>query len=731
MLPPNPSLVAIILIIKTNTGPRQVLAYPPEPGKDNSHIKLDYEDSSKEDSTSSEDDSSDGQSSLEDGRTNDNRSSKWGDQKAYAYPDLDESGSVSPEKIDGGMWRRPGAEDTGFLGLPIGLQHFLCPPVTSHKKKFEISIDGLVFLGWPVFAREYGEWQKKKKGKLKDRQMTRVEKHIRTSKENDDRLRPTSVEMDDELDETSGQDTTAEDQESTIQNTAAAALNDIRTQVEVNKHHEQATRLDGKEILTMFHVVFVLDPPPLEHQIRIADIYRHVVKKFSRALKWEQTRSDYVLKEATKMRELEARGGKLCLNSIFSSKYHVLTALDTSVQQKIKHSSLAKAIATLYTSISTSRIAHITLTPTLSLSLQIPIPTSISALPTPTSPQLPGLWLTTATSIIGDDEVHPSSSQLASHFALLLLSDLPAILADVTTTASPLTGPLTHYLRVSKPTKSFVQISQSSGIPLTDIQFLASHLIYWRRARAVPPLHQRDAYIVSPNADMRKLRSACTTYARLFPTLPSLPKMLSLLSATPRPYLTLIPSKDHKEAYLDILAWLMRGGWVTQLRTFAWVRVTAEIQTVVAREIEKEKREESAAGSDPKDSHDHEHDTDDISSTDHHRSGHLSPPRSLLSTSSTSTAIPLPSTTNSPPLFILNPTRASGLESRYLSAISAQMQAEHGAEVREAWERCWKYVNGQHALEKISVREGWKRKWVGELLGVWRGMGVLEEVRHW
>ena len=93
----------------------------------------------------------------------------------------------------------------------------------------------------------------------------------------------------------------------------------------------------------------------------------------------------------------------------------------------IKHSPLAKAIATTYTSISTSRIAHITLTPHLTFSLQIPIPTSISTLPTPTEPQLPGLWLTTATSIPPSPSPQPPSN-LASHFALLLLSDLPTIM---------------------------------------------------------------------------------------------------------------------------------------------------------------------------------------------------------------------------------------------------------------------------------------------------------------
>ncbi|KAL9116497.1 MAG: hypothetical protein Q9187_006979, partial [Circinaria calcarea] len=288
MLPPNPSLVAIILIIKTNTGPRQVLSYPPKPGKDNPHIKLDYEDSFREDSTSSEEDNSNGYSSLEDDRTHGRRESGLGDREAYPYPDLDESGSVSPEKPDSGMWKRSGTKDTGFLGLPSGLQHFLCPPVTSHKRKFEISIDGLVFLGWPVFARENGEWQKTNKSKNPKVRQEQVHGH--GSKERGNGIMPSSVQVNDELSDTSGHDTIAEDQESTVQNATVGGLNDTETQVEINKQLEQTTGLNRKEILTMFHVVFVLDPPPLEHQVRIADMYENVVKKFSRALKWEQTR---------------------------------------------------------------------------------------------------------------------------------------------------------------------------------------------------------------------------------------------------------------------------------------------------------------------------------------------------------------------------------------------------------------------------------------------------------
>lgn len=48
----------------------------------------------------------------------------------------------------------------------------------------------------------------------------------------------------------------------------------------------------------MFNVVFVLDPPLLEYSIRLREVYDNIIKKFAKALKWEQARTDYVWKEA-------------------------------------------------------------------------------------------------------------------------------------------------------------------------------------------------------------------------------------------------------------------------------------------------------------------------------------------------------------------------------------------------------------------------------------------------
>ncbi|MCJ1322109.1 Nitrogen permease regulator 3 [Xylographa vitiligo] len=713
VLPPNPSLVAIILMIKTRAGIHDVFHYPPNPGHDKPHVKLDYENSSEESVDSSEDD---GYSSPEDDRPEDDHdATSTGNTNDV---DIDESGSASPQKSDIHGWRRPDVSRNGFLGLPVGLQHFLCPDAKAHKKRFEMSIDGRVFLGWPIYSREDGLWQRKKKSKVAKAPMIDVDvKSASTEHTADVHARQSSVQLDEDLGETTSNDTGIEDHK-IPELLSSPDVHESYEQADEYRQNKDTAALGLKEMLNMFHVVFVMNPPPLEYQLRVEQMYDHVVKKFTRALKWEQSRSNFVLNEAQKIRTLEAKHGMPFSDSI-ASRISCSFVHRETIQQITKHSPLAKAIATTYISISTSRIAHITLTPHLTFSLQIPIPTSISTLPTPTEPQLPGLWLTTATSIPPSPSPQPPSN-VASHFALLLLSDLPTIITDINTTSSPLTAPLTHYLRASTPTRSFSQIALLTSIPLSEILFLASHLIYWRRARAIPPLHARDTYIVSPNADMRRLASASAQYARLFPALPPLAKMLALLSGTQsRAFGSLIPSKDHKEAYLSILAWLLRGGWVTQLRTFAWVRVPARIQAAVAAESQQERERESSIA----------HTT--TPSPDKKR-----PASPAGSVSSTHTTVPFPSEPHSggasySPLFrprlITHPAKASGLESRHLAAIAAELPVEE----KEAWETCLKYFNGEHALEKIAAREGWKRKRVEGLRAGWRDRGVLLEGRGW
>lgn len=409
-----------------------------------------------------------------------------------------------------------------------------------------------------------------------------------------------------------------------------------------------------------------------------------------------------------------------------------------------------------------------TLSPHVSISLQIPPLTSTPYLPTPTDTAYPGLWLTTADSLTPPDdsavgEAAPPHQILAKHFSLLLLDNEATILKDVEAAGGALGPALAHYIRVSKPTKSFAQISAISGIPLSHIQLLASHLVYWRRARAIPPLHQRDTYIVSPNCDLSKLPAATAAYASAFPTLPSLPKMLSALSGTPRPYGSFIPSKDHKETYFAILAWLMRGGWVTQLRSFARIKVTPEIKMAVEAALRKEEMEKRLAERRPslpyslEEIKEHNSDDDDDDDDDGDDSSSSSSSTSSLVSQGSGQETPIPgrhgreeeardshSLANRDPhlstsSLILFPHRASPLESRWLDEIMARFpeNLRPGPEptpkgpgcavaedddcglhdsLKKYWPRFTKYFNGHDALEKIPVREGLKRKVVWQIL---------------
>ncbi|ODH26488.1 hypothetical protein ACO22_04580 [Paracoccidioides brasiliensis] len=794
---PDPCLVAIILVIQSRAGPRFVYHYPPSPSTiinnkprrnfrpKNNAKSSDSSLSSADGNSSSDDDelghSSAGSSSIGRGANEHSRRGGLSDSRQpssrahssspslqvtrrSATPDAkpDSQPDAGREEAMGELFQPPWES---LLGLPTSVwEKLLSPSPAWHKRKFEVGVNDLVFVGWPVFVREDGTWRKRKKKKRTRKKEASTEQDLRDGDERRDEKRGDG---------------------SSIQAPQTDGKNDPIPGDKANAEGDGLLRFQesDKGSMTMFNVVFVLNPPLLEYSLRIREKYENVIKKFGKGLKSEQARVDYVWKEAQTIVNIKekARENKLSLSGLYS--------------ELLSKSSLAQAISTVYTSIANSRIASVTLTPEATMSLQVPPITSTSYLPSATETAYPGLWLTTANSLSATDDVTGMETDvpnqtLAKHFALLLLTDEATILKDIEGSVGPLGPRLAHYIRASKPTKSFAQISAQSGIPLSDIQVLASHLAYWRRARAVPPLSRRDTYIVSPNADLSKLEQATEAYEAAFPTLPSLPKMLHALSDTPKPYSRLIPSRDHKETYYDILAWLLRGGWVTQLRTFGWVRVSPEIKQAVNEALEREKEN--------KNNDEEEHESSSINLNDkgkrHHRTNinddenndsHSSSSSSLDSDAS-GDATPIPNKFTNPenitkhekqkrsPLtssLILRPHRASSLESHWLDEILSQFpEASHNtnmdstnhsptptatldecddvdAALRKYWPIFTKYFNGTDALEKIPVREGLNRKIVWRLLNRIdrstfysgsEGSGspsskekVLVTVRHW
>lgn len=158
-----------------------------------------------------------------------------------------------------------------------------------------MTVDDVVFLGFPLHVRPDGTWRKKKKRRRGEEEGEGVEAEGKT------------VEVKEEDGEA-------------IQNGYEKEENGNGESDEVEKDHgndqdhnhgdekdddEHSSTAGGG--MSMFHVVFVLNPPELEYHFRTQEIFDYVVKRFARALKYEQAKDGYVWREAGKINTLREK----------------------------------------------------------------------------------------------------------------------------------------------------------------------------------------------------------------------------------------------------------------------------------------------------------------------------------------------------------------------------------------------------------------------------------------
>ncbi|KAE8443331.1 hypothetical protein EG329_001974 [Mollisiaceae sp. DMI_Dod_QoI] len=667
-------LLAVSLIIRSKDGPRFVFYYPPRPTTKTSArpklygTELDESDSEDENERAGDIDDSD----LEDTRFLAGKSIgklDLNDKGAQKKPDHVEV-PEGDDHYDNSRGEQVVPWETLFGWSTADLRSILTPARAYHKKKFELSLDALHFLTYPIHIREDGTWKKKKPKKVKKM----------------DVAAPTD----------GGEGSTTQGAQTKSSGTPA-----------------DNTSEDGEDHggMTMFNVVFILNLPKHEADTRIAEIYQHVIKSFNKALKHAQASSNYVWKES-----------------------EMILAMKEKAREE------TGAIRDVYTAVSNNKIAtvHLDTTPPLDLSLQIPVPSFLTRLPTSTEQAVPGLPVTTANPLV-PDEGNEEQEVLNKHFALLLLDDESKIIAEIQADDTDISAPLIECIRLCKPTLSFLQVAQTNSVELASLLILAQHLIHWRRAIAIPPIHSREMYIVSPNCDSRKLPAASVAWKKAFPLAPSLPSFLAMLSAAPRPYKTFAPSKNHRPTYLDMLAWLIRGGWVTQLRTFAWILVWPELIYEVdyqlrAEAIEKAKNgpKSSSRSSESPESTD-ESGPDKSSDTDNTKvltteqvaeNARLErladkAAKQVAEEAAAFAQMPVPVATDYisrnkaehltaiAPYIIKDPHKVSHEESLYIAAIGKRIV---DPKAKDCWQKFTKYFNGREALETIALRENMKRK---------------------
>jgi hypothetical protein len=703
-------LIAVALIIRSRDGPRFVFHHPSRPSTETSQEERLYgtelDESEPEDDLEQELDSDD--SDLEDGGYSLPQLGRLDKDK----PKLKQSHVVELEAEGDNHYDKPNGEHVVpwehlFEFDTTDLESILTPSRAYHKKKFELSLDPLVFVSYPMHIREDGLWKKKKPKKAKKAKK--------------------------------------EGSEAGTGSAEAKSIADEMKDVSLNEKPDNTSE-DGDDHggMTMFNVVFILNVPKEEPDEKVKDIYEYVIKKFNKALNHAQASSNYVWKESEMillMKE-KAKEESKSHNSVVIIVAHSNTGRPMSWlwNEILLKSTLAAAIRDVYLAISSNKIATVCFatTPPLDLSLQIPIPHFLMSLPGSTEKAMPGLLLTTANPLV-DDEGNEDPTHLNKHFALLLLDDEAKIVAEIQTDNTDLSAPLIECIRLCKPTLSFLQIAQTNAVDINSLLVLAQHLIYWRRAIAIPPLHARETYIVSPNCDSRKLPAASVAWKKAFPLAPSLPSFLAALSAAPRPFKNFAPSKDHRPTYLDMLAWLIRGGWVTQLRTFAWILVWPEIIYEVQYQLKSEAIERSKKGTKSQSGSSESTESTDESGPEKHHDIDPSAPltteqvaenarlerladklaKEAAEAAAAFAEMPEPVATKNPsvnkaehlktisPYIIKDPHKVSHEESLYIAALGKRFTEPKS---RECWAKFTKYFNGCEALEMIALQENRKRK---------------------
>ncbi|RAL63785.1 hypothetical protein DID88_003430 [Monilinia fructigena] len=585
----------------------------------------------------------------------------------------------------------------------VDLASILTPTRAYHKKKFELSIENLYFVSYPLHIREDGFWKKPRK----------LKKGKEVAKDGD---------------EVEGSQATSNSQA---------------------KKGSSSDDGDYRGEMTMFNVVFVISLPRHEQDERIEELYEHVIKTFNKALNHAQAQSNYVWKESETILGMKerAREDKRPMSHLWS--------------QILIKSTLADAMRDVYDAVVNNTITTVCLDtkPPIDLSLQIPIPTFLMSFPSPNERAKPGVLLSSANPLV-DEEGNPDPTQLDKHFALLLLEDEVDVIAEISSEDTELSTPLIQVIKWAKPTLSFQQVAQTNNVGLDEVLTLAQHLIYWRKAIAIPPIHARDMFIVSPNCDMHKLIPASQQWKKAFPFAPSLQSFLGQISYAPRAYKTFVPSKSHREKYMEMLAWLIRGGWVTHLRTFCWIWVWPEIIYEVEYQLKAEAIErtknpplQTAPGSP-------EENNSSGEVTDVEEAAALDPTAPLTIAQAAEAArlerlaaktvaeakaaeeefakLPVPEATEHPSMnnaehlkdlysyVIVDPHKASHVETMYIAAIGKRWT---DTKAKELWPKFVKYFNGTTALEDIWAKEGMKRKETWNVLLAYQEQILV--MKHW
>lgn len=166
-------------------------------------------------------------------------------------------------------------------GFPTkDLENILTPARAYHKKLFQVSLDPVHCVSYPICVPENGVWRKKKAPKP---QKQRQPSHHRESAGS------------------AGADTPGLPRSTGDRGSTRDMLKPLTKVVEEPPE-------DKKSNMTMFNLVFFLSPKKHEVKPLVDIMFTHIIKKINKAYKYCQQRSDFVWKESKRIIALKDKG---------------------------------------------------------------------------------------------------------------------------------------------------------------------------------------------------------------------------------------------------------------------------------------------------------------------------------------------------------------------------------------------------------------------------------------
>ncbi|KAG1450521.1 hypothetical protein G6F56_008325 [Rhizopus delemar] len=386
----------------------------------------------------------------------------------------------------------------------------LAPKLPLCDRKFQLCIDDLTFVGHPVsLSSPQAESDNK-------------EQEDGNQEFNSSPLSPPTPSSpsanNEQNDNQSVSSVSSYRNENGISDNEDSDRNSINSLTEGHNGDNPTDTSPGSIHMTLFHVVFVMSPPDLELNAQIETLYKHVILKYSSALRYEQLRCGYVQEEIEKVLALKEEA------------YNKGTPYNQVMGEIIQESSLARDIRQIYTAVSSNRAAHVIINDFIDLSLQIPVlgthkinekNSPEDSFRPPTTSSLVDIYAVTG-------YAYDNYPILCPYHTLLLLEDPEEVLKNMPLDASPT---LVQLVQILTPTQS-----------------------------------TRNIYVVSPAAKLDDMSSLEADFKQHIPNL-SLPILLSKLQHTQQ-YHQVYRIKELKNQYLEAITWLIRKDLVVQVHMY-------------------------------------------------------------------------------------------------------------------------------------------------------------------